>query len=135
MGLGRDGRPDAHSLGWVCGSITGRKGKRGMAGQLEGQVAIVTGAGRGIGLAIAARYAREGARVVIDDVDDEAGQTAATALAERGGQVQYIHADVSRNDEVAALVAATEHAFGPVDILVNNALPASRHVAGNDWDP
>jgi NAD(P)-dependent dehydrogenase (short-subunit alcohol dehydrogenase family) len=106
-----------------------------VAGQLEGLVAIVTGAARGIGLAIAERYAREGARVVIDDVDDAAGLAATGALAERGGQVRYVHADVSKTDEVAALVASTEQAFGPVDILVNNALPASRHVAGNDWDP
>lgn len=106
-----------------------------MAGQLDGKVAVVTGAARGIGRAIAARYAREGARVVIDDVDDAAGQAAAEGLVEQGLAVRYVHADVSRAAEVTALVAQTEQAWGPVDILVNNALPAARHVLNNDWEP
>ncbi len=106
-----------------------------MSGQLDGKVAVVTGAARGIGRAIAARYAREGARVVIDDVDDAAGQAAAEGLVEQGLAVRYVHADVSRAAEVTALVAQTEQAWGPVDILVNNALPAARHVLNNDWEP
>lgn len=106
-----------------------------MSGQLEGRVAIVTGAARGIGAAIAARFAHEGAAVVIDDVDDERGAATAAALAAQGGRVSYVHADVSRVEEVAALLRATEQAFGPLDILVNNALPPTRHVLENDWDP
>ncbi len=106
-----------------------------MAGQLEGKVAIVTGAARGVGRAIAERFAREGARVVIDDVDDATGQATAAAIAAQGGSTRYVHADVASATEVTALVAETEQAFGPVDILVNNALPPSRHVLNNDWDP
>ncbi|GAC1433356.1 MAG: SDR family NAD(P)-dependent oxidoreductase [Chloroflexota bacterium] len=106
-----------------------------MAGQLEGKVALITGAARGIGRAIAERYAREGARVVIDDVDDAAGAATAAALAARGGMARYVHGDVSRADEVAALLRDTVETFGPIDILVNNALPASRHVVENTWDP
>ncbi len=109
-----------------------------MAGQLAGKVAVITGAGRGIGRAIAERYVREGARVVIDDVDDVAGEATVAELAElaaRGEQVRYVHADVSRPDEVEALMRAAEDAFGGIDILVNNALPPSRHVVANDWDP
>jgi len=109
-----------------------------MAGQLEGKVAVITGAGRGIGRAIAERYVREGARVIVDDVDDVAGEATVAGLAELaalGGQVRYVHADVSRPDEVEALMRAAEDAFGGIDILVNNALPPSRHVVANDWDP
>lgn len=106
-----------------------------MAGQLEGRVAIITGAARGIGRAIATRFAQEGAQVVIDDVDDATGEATAAALAAEGGRVRYVHADIARAEEVTALVRAAEAAFGPVDILVNNALPPSRHVIANDWDP
>jgi NAD(P)-dependent dehydrogenase (short-subunit alcohol dehydrogenase family) len=72
---------------------------------------------------------------VIDDVDDAAGVAAAEALVAQGLAVQFIHADIARADEVAALVAQTEKSWGPVDILVNNALPAARHVVSNDWEP
>ncbi len=106
-----------------------------MSGQLEGRIAIVTGAARGIGRAIAGRFAREGAAVVIDDIDDKSGQAAVAELSAAGHTVRYVHADVSRPEEVAALVEATEHTFGDVDILVNNALPLTRHVVENDWDP
>jgi len=106
-----------------------------MAKQLEGKVALITGAARGVGKAIAARFAREGAHVVIDDVDDAAGQAAAAAIAAEGGSVRYMHADIGKAQEVEALVASAVEAFGPVDILVNNALPPSRHVVNNDWDP
>lgn len=106
-----------------------------MPGQLEGKVAIVTGAARGIGRAIAARFAREGASVILDDVNDTAGEAAAAAIAADGGRVRYVHGDVSKLDDVAALARAAEQAFGPVDIVVNNALPPSRHVLENDWDP
>ena len=84
-----------------------------MAGQLEGKVAIVTGAARGIGRAIVERFAHEGARVVIDDVDDAAGVAAAEALVAQGLAVQFIHADIAREDDVKALVAQTEKSLGP----------------------
>jgi len=106
-----------------------------MAGQLEGKVALITGAARGVGKAIAERFAREGAYVVIDDVDDVACQATAEAIAAAGGSARYIHADIGKVEAVEALVSATVEAFGPVDILVNNALPPSRHVVNNDWDP
>jgi meso-butanediol dehydrogenase/(S,S)-butanediol dehydrogenase/diacetyl reductase len=106
-----------------------------MSGQLEGKVAVITGAARGIGRAIAERYVREGARVVIDDVDDTMGEATVAALSAGGGHCRYIHGDVSIAGDVEALMGATERVFGPVDILVNNALPASRHVVANEWDP
>jgi glucose 1-dehydrogenase len=84
--------------------------------RLKDRIAIVTGAARGIGLAIAERFAKEGATVVISDVMDEAGQAAAKAIG-----ADYIHCDVSKSAEVNALVSATIERFGAVDILVNNA--------------
>jgi len=106
-----------------------------MAGSLEGKVAIITGAARGIGLSIATRFVLEGARVVLDDVDDTRGAQAAAALAADGGQAIYVHANVADQREVATLVQQAEERYGPVDILVNNALAPARHVLGNDWDP
>ncbi|HVC82214.1 MAG TPA: SDR family NAD(P)-dependent oxidoreductase [Chloroflexota bacterium] len=106
-----------------------------MAGQLEGKVALITGAARGVGKAIAERFAREGAQVVIDDVDDAAGQATAEVIVAAGGSARYIHADIGKAEAVEALIAGTVRMFGPVDILVNNALPPSRHVVNNDWDP
>ena len=84
--------------------------------RLKDRIAIVTGAARGIGLAIAERLAAEGATVVISDILDDAGQAAAAATG-----AAYIHCDVSKSDEVNALVAAVVERFGAVDILVNNA--------------
>jgi NAD(P)-dependent dehydrogenase (short-subunit alcohol dehydrogenase family) len=106
-----------------------------MPGSLEGKVVLVTGAARGVGRAIAERFAREGAHVVIDDVDDAAGRATTASIADAGGSVYYVHGDVGRAGEVEALVASAVEAFGPIDILVNNALPAARHVVNNDWDP
>lgn len=106
-----------------------------MAELLAGKVALITGGARGIGRAVAERFLREGAQVMIDDVDDEAGRTTVAELAAQGGRVLYVHGDVSQAGQVAAMIQEVERTFGPVDILVNNALPASRHVVENDWDP
>jgi 3-oxoacyl-[acyl-carrier protein] reductase len=90
--------------------------------RLEGKVAIVTGASRGIGRAIAERFSNDGARVVVNYV---AGETLANAvvdgIAVRGGEAIAVRADVSRGDDVGDLVAATVERFGRIDILVNNA--------------
>jgi 3-oxoacyl-[acyl-carrier protein] reductase len=89
---------------------------------LEGKVALVTGAARGIGAAIAERLAADGAAVAINYSTSaaEAGEVAARIRA-RGGQARPLQADVSRPDQAEALVTATVHAFGRIDILVNNA--------------
>jgi glucose 1-dehydrogenase len=85
--------------------------------RLESKVAIVTGGAHGIGLAIARRYAAEGARVVIADVDAAAGQAAAKAL----GNARFVATDVGDARAAENVVADTCRAFGAVDILVNNA--------------
>jgi len=89
-----------------------------MSGRLEGKVAIVTGAARGIGAATAMLFAEEGAKVVIADVLDEAGEELAREI---GDAALYHHADVTDENDWQALVPAAEKQFGPVDVLVNNA--------------
>ncbi len=88
--------------------------------RFSGKTAIVTGAARGIGYAIARRLLREGAQVVICDVDDEAGESAQEDL-KQFGDVRYVSADVGERLDVHNLVAATIDTFNDIDILVNNA--------------
>ena len=87
-----------------------------MAGRLEGKVAVVTGGCSGIGLATVRRFAQEGARVVIGDLDDASG----TRIAEEVGGA-FVHCDVTSPEEVEALFAAAKATFGSVDIAFNNA--------------
>jgi 3-oxoacyl-[acyl-carrier protein] reductase len=85
---------------------------------LDNKVAVVTGGASGIGRAICERFHREGARVVIADVNAEAGTQAATTL---GGRADAIATDVARSDQVTALFAEVVQRHGTVDVLVNNA--------------
>jgi glucose 1-dehydrogenase len=90
--------------------------------KLQNKVALVTGASSGIGQAIAIRFAREGARVVIDYVGKpDSPSLAEKAIGAAGGVCLAIEADVSKPEEVQALVAGTVKAFGRLDIAVNNA--------------
>lgn len=88
---------------------------------LAGKVAIVTGAAQGIGEACAARLAKEGAKVVVCDVNDAAGSVVAKAIGGEPSTANYIHCDVSKAGDVATAVAATLKAHGRIDVLVNNA--------------
>ncbi len=89
--------------------------------RLQERVAVVTGAGRGIGEAIAARLCEEGARVVVSDVDLPAARRVSARLNEEGDRSLAVKADVGNKAEVEAMVVACVEAFGKVDILVNNA--------------
>ncbi len=86
--------------------------------RLEGKVALVTGAGSGFGEGMARRFAAEGARVILSVIYDAAGGRVAESMGDAAG---FIHADVSRDDDAAAMVGAARDAFGRLDILVNNA--------------
>jgi 3-oxoacyl-[acyl-carrier protein] reductase len=106
---------------------------------LEGKVAIVTGASRGIGRAIAERFAAEGARVVVNYVSgSSSAEKVVTSIVARGGDAIAVQADVSRSADVAALIAATLDRFGRIDILVNNAgIMVTKGVletSEDDWD-
>ena len=92
-----------------------------MAGRLEGKVAIVTGAGRGIGAAIARCFAREGAAVVIAELDPATGASVASELTETGAGSLFVQTDVADPAAAMRVVDATRDAFGRIDILINNA--------------
>jgi NAD(P)-dependent dehydrogenase (short-subunit alcohol dehydrogenase family) len=91
--------------------------------RLAGKVALVTGAGRGIGAAIARAFVREGAAVALAEIDfDAATQVAAEIQANvPGARVLAVHTDVTESASVREAVDATQKAFGPLDVLVNNA--------------
>ncbi len=92
------------------------------AKQLEGQVAIVTGASRGIGRAIALALATEGAKVVVNYArSSTAAEEIVATITADGGQALALQADVSHADQVEKLISGTLEAFGRIDILVNNA--------------
>jgi len=89
--------------------------------RLADKVALVTGAAQGIGLACAQAFAREGAQVLLSDVNERAGQREVLRLRSEGYQVSFAACDVSRKAEVEAAVAAAVNEFGRLDILVGNA--------------
>lgn len=92
-----------------------------MFNDLTGRVAIVTGAGRGIGLAYATALAEAGLKVALSDILDEEGERAAAGLRGEGHEAVYIHADVSDEQSVRSLAKQTAETFGGIDTLVNNA--------------
>src|ERR1700730_9634655 len=90
-------------------------------GQVEGKAAIVTGGASGIGAACATTLAREGAKVVVTDVDDAGGQAVADKIGSAGGEAIYLHQDVTLEENWPAIIEATEQRFGHLDVMVANA--------------
>lgn len=88
---------------------------------LAERVAIVTGAGSGIGRAIAVRLAQEGAWIAVAEINPESGKAAASEIAERGGRAEFVETNVAEIDSLQNMVQKTVETFGRLDILVNNA--------------
>lgn len=114
-----------------------------ISGRLKGKVAIITGAGHGIGLAYATRLASEGAHVVIAELDAEAGEKAAAEITGKGGSAIAVATNVIDPASLENMTKATLDAFGRIDILVNNAaifstIPMSRspfdEISIEEWD-
>lgn len=89
--------------------------------RLDGKVAVVTGGADGIGKATCELFAREGAAVVIADVNAELGARTAAAITAAGGQALFIPTDVAQEDSIRAMVARVIQEFGKINILINNA--------------
>jgi NAD(P)-dependent dehydrogenase (short-subunit alcohol dehydrogenase family) len=109
-------------------------------GRLDGKVALITGAASGMGMVASQLFAAEGARVVLTDVSDEAGEAVAAEIRATGGQAAYVHADVSTEDDAFSMVRATVETYGGLHVLYNNAgvmLADDGSVTANDaaiWD-
>jgi 3-oxoacyl-[acyl-carrier protein] reductase len=108
---------------------------------LEKHIAVVTGAGSGIGRAIAAGYAREGARVVVLDVNGTPAAQTAKEIREAGGKAESFALDVAKRDDCTAMAKQIADKVGPISILVNNAGIARRNgmlgaaeAVINDWE-
>jgi len=89
--------------------------------KLKDKVSIITGAGAGIGEATAIRFCKEGAKVVVADMDKAAGENTVSKIKEVGGEALFISADVSNTKDCFNLMKETAEAFGSIDILINNA--------------
>lgn len=88
---------------------------------LNNKVALVTGAGSGIGKAISLLYAKEGAKVIINDINEESGQSVVDLIKSEGGEAFFIKADASNDEEVKRLIQESIEKYGKLDIACNNA--------------
>ncbi len=106
--------------------------------RLKGKVAIVTGAGSGIGEATALTFAAEGAKVVAADVVDSAGNETVEQIRAADGDAMYIHTDVTSSNDIQRMISATIGNYGKLDVLFNNAGIAMRLAVADlpeeDWD-
>jgi NAD(P)-dependent dehydrogenase (short-subunit alcohol dehydrogenase family) len=106
--------------------------------RLKGKVALITGAGSGIGRATAERFACEGASVIVNDLDEAKGRETVQQIASSGGKALFIHADVTDADSVRSMVEEVIRTFSQIDILFNNAgisgVGAIHEIEPEAWD-
>lgn len=110
-----------------------------MMGVLDGKVALVTGGGSGIGRGTALRFAQEGAKVVLADMQDEEGQSAAQEIERAGGAAVFVHADVTQPQDVQRAVETARARFGRLDIVfanagINGVWAPIDELAPEEWD-
>ena len=101
-------------------------------GMLEGKIALITGAGGGIGRGIARRFAREGACLVLAEIDGDSGESVTKEVRELGGEALFVRTDVCKKADVLAAVQSAADRFGGLDILVNNAFAPTPNVLLED---
>ena len=101
-----------------------------MAGRLDGKVALVTGGASGIGRATALTFAREGAKLVVADMNEDGGQQTVHMITESGGEATFVPVDVTSASAVAALISKTVETYGRLDCAHNNAWISGRGIAG-----
>ena len=111
---------------------------RGVQKTLEGKSTVVTGSASGIGKATALLFARQGARVVVADINEEAGRETVRAICEEGGQATFLRTDVREADDVKEMIDFAVRTYGRLDVLVNNAgighrIPVHR-CTEEDWE-
>ena len=90
-------------------------------GRLNGKIALITGAGKGMGRVAAELFATEGARVVVADLMDEDGETTVERIRAAGGEAVFVHTDVSASDQAEAMIGTAVETFGGLHVLYNNA--------------
>jgi 3-oxoacyl-[acyl-carrier protein] reductase len=88
---------------------------------LDNKVAVVTGSGRGIGRAIAIKFAQEGAKVIVNDIDKDVAEEVVTEIKNKGGQAGAVTGSVAKKEDAQKIIQAAIDNFGRIDILVNNA--------------
>lgn len=105
---------------------------------LQDKVIVITGAGRGIGAATAELCAKNGAKVVVADIKDDWGHSVVDKILSQGNQASYLHTDVSKEEDVAALVKFAVDTYGKLDGIVNNAativVKKVADITAEEWD-
>lgn len=107
--------------------------------RLEGKIAVITGAGSGMGRASSIRFAEEGAKVVVADINEEGGMETAETIKANGGEAIFVRADVSKDEDCKKMIDAAVEAFGGLNVLYNNAaLPQKEQsffdCTNDEWD-
>lgn len=106
--------------------------------RLLGKTAIVTGGSSGIGREGCLRFAKEGARIVVADIDDARGKEVVHEITESGGEAIFVHTDVSQESHVQAMVTKAKSEYGPIDVLFNNAfwykVAPALELTGEEWN-
>ena len=106
--------------------------------RMKDKIAVITGSGKGLGEAMALLFSREGAKIVVFDIDEGAGRETVEQIREQGGEAIFVHGDVSNPDDAVRLIDAAVDAYGRADVLVNNAgIHVDKTVANTteaEWD-